>query len=197
MPSSRAPGRARRGIRPRRRPGVPGVAPRASTAAGVPGVAPRASTAAAVASAIVVLGAGLIAGCAVTPSQAAPDIKLSSAQVTYPSASRVTDIYVDVDNGGPADELISATISVGGHITLRSPTTAAGTRMHTVRAIAIPARSLVGLDPNGPHLLVTDSGKMTAGREITLTLVFAHAGAISVPAMVTNPATGGASYFLN
>jgi copper(I)-binding protein len=69
--------------------------------------------------------------------------------------------------------------------------------MRTVRGIPIPARSFVGLDPNGPHLLVTDAGKMISGREITVTLEFAHAGAVSVPAMVTNPATGGASYFLN
>ncbi len=38
---------------------------------------------------------------------------------------------------------------------------------------------------------------MKAGTEITLTLVFAHAGSISVPALVTNPQTGGSSYFLN
>ena len=33
--------------------------------------------------------------------------------------------------------------------------------------------------------------------EITLTLTFARIGSISVPAMVTNPQTGGSSYFLN
>jgi hypothetical protein len=38
---------------------------------------------------------------------------------------------------------------------------------------------------------------MKAGTEITLTLVFAHAGAVSVPALVTNPETGGGSYFVN
>jgi copper(I)-binding protein len=69
--------------------------------------------------------------------------------------------------------------------------------MRTVPGIAIPARSFTGLDPNGPHLLVTDVGTMISGHEITVTLLFAHAGAVSVPAMVTNPATGGASYFLN
>ncbi len=61
----------------------------------------------------------------------------------------------------------------------------------------IPAKSFVGLDPNGSHLLVTDSGRMKAGTEITLTLVFAHAGPVSVPALVTDPETGGGSYFLN
>jgi copper(I)-binding protein len=143
------------------------------------------------------LGAGFAAGCAARPTQAGPSITLSSAQVTQPSASGVTDIYVDVQNTGPADKLIGARLSVGGHVTLRSPGHAGVPDMQTVRAITIPARSFVGLDPNGSHLLVTDAGKMISGREITVTLLFAHAGPVSVPAMVTNPATGGASYFLN
>lgn len=146
---------------------------------------------------LAVLGASLAAGCAAPPPRAGPSIKLSSAQVTQPSATGVTDVYVDVQNTGPADDLIGARVSVGGHVTLRSPARSDVTAMHTVSAIAIPARSSVGLDPNGSHLLVTDAGKMISGREITVTLLFAHAGAISVPAMVTNPATGGSSYFLN
>jgi copper(I)-binding protein len=143
------------------------------------------------------LGASLVAGCAAPAPRAGPSIKLSSAQVTQPSASGVTDIYVDVQNTGATDELIGARLSVGGHVTLRSPSETGVMDMRTVHGIVIPAKSSVGLDPNGAHLLVTHAGKMISGREITVTLLFAHAGAISVPAMVTNPATGGASYFLN
>jgi len=117
--------------------------------------------------------------------------------VSQPGTRGVTDVYVDVQNNGPADELVGARISVGGTVTLRSPVSPGVIEMRTVPGIAIPARTSTGLDPNGPHLLVTDAGKMISGHEITVTLVFAHAGAVSVPAMVTNPATGGASYFLN
>ncbi len=173
MPSSHASGRTWRAGRSRRRP-------RTIVVCG-----------------LAALGASLAAGCSASPSSPGPSIKLSSAQVSQPNSSGVTDIYVDVQNNGAADALIGARISVGGHVTLRSPGRAGLTAMHTVRSIVIPARSFVGLDPNGSHLLVTDAGKMISGREITLTLLFAHAGAISVPAMVTNPATGGASYFLN
>jgi copper(I)-binding protein len=141
--------------------------------------------------------AGLSAGCAAPAVRAGPQIKLSSAQVSQPGSSGVTDVYIDVENDGPADELIGARISVGGTVTLRSPVRPGVIEMRSVPGIAIPARSSVGLDPNGPHLLVTDAGKMISGHEITVTLLFAHAGAVSVPAMVTNPATGGASYFLN
>ncbi len=173
MPSSPAPGRVRRVVRP----------PRRARAIVVCGLA--------------VLGASLLAGCSAPLPRPGPSITLSSAQVTQPSASGVTDIYVDVQNKGPADQLIGARLSVGGHVTLRAPVGSDVMDMHTVRAITIPAKSFVGLDPNGSHLLVTHAGKMISGREITVTLLFAHAGAISVPAMVTNPATGGASYFLN
>jgi copper(I)-binding protein len=173
MPSSPASSRIRRVIRP----------PRHARAIAVCGLA--------------VLAASLTAGCSAPPPRPAPSITLSSAQVTQPSASGVTDIYVDVQNTGPADQLIGARISVGGHVTLRSPVGADVMDMQTVRAITIPAKSFIGLDPNGSHLLVTHAGKMISGREITVTFLFAHAGAISVSAMVTNPATGGASYFLN
>jgi copper(I)-binding protein len=146
--------------------------------------------------AIAVLGASLAAGCTM-PGQHGPVIKLSSAQVTEPNAGGITDVYVDVENDGGADQIVGARISVGGTVTLRSPVRAGVAQMRSVRAIAVPARSFVGLDPNGSHLLVTDSGRMRAGTLITLTLVFAHAGAISVPALVTNPETGGGGYFLN
>ena len=143
-----------------------------------------------------VLSAGLVAACA-APGHNGPAIKLSSAQVTEPNAAGVTDVYVDVDNAGPADQIVGARISVGGTVTLRSPAGAGVAQMRSVRAIAVPAKSFTGLDPNGSHLLVTGSGPMKAGTLITLTLVFAHAGAISVPALVTNPETGGGGYFLN
>src|SRR5215467_14800783 len=143
----------------------------------------------AVACALAVGGAGLSAGCAAPAGRAGPPIKLSSAQVSQPGTSGVTDVYLDVQNNGPADELVGARISVGGTVTLRSPVRPGVIEMRTVPGISIAARSVTGLDPNGPHLLVTDAGKMISGREITVTLLFAHAGAVSVPAMVTDPAT--------
>ena len=150
----------------------------------------------AAACALAILGTVMAAGCAV-PAHAGPVIQLSSAQVIAPGANRITDVYVEVLNNGPQTKLIAARLSVGGRVTFRSPVHAGELAMHTVRSITIPARSLTGLDPNGSHLLVSDSGPMRAGTEITLTLVFAHAGTFSVAALVVNPQTGGSSYFLN
>jgi periplasmic copper chaperone A len=137
-----------------------------------------------------------VAGCGAAP-RTGPVIQLSSAQVTEPNANGTTEAYVDVQNNGPADKIVAATLSAGGHVMLRSPAHPGVVMMRTVPSIIVPAKSSVGLDPNGSHLLVIEAGHMKAGTEITLTLVFAHAGSISVPALVTNPQTGGSSYFLN
>lgn len=143
-----------------------------------------------------VTGVVLVSGCGAAP-RSGPVIQLTSAEVSQPSATGITEAYVDVQNNGPADKIVAARLSVGGRVMLRSPARPGVVVMRTVPAIAIPANSSVGLDPNGSHLLVLGAGRMKAGTEITLTLVFAHAGSISVPALVTNPETGGSSYFLN
>jgi copper(I)-binding protein len=146
--------------------------------------------------AVLALGAALLAGCGDLGQAPGPQLSLLSAQVTSPH-SGVTDAYVIVQNKGPAVRLIGARSSAGGTVQLRSPAGSQPIVMHTVPAIVIPAHTLFRLDPSGSHLLITGSGPMVAGHEITLTLIFANAGSISVPAMVTDPATGGASYFLN
>jgi hypothetical protein len=38
---------------------------------------------------------------------------------------------------------------------------------------------------------------MRGGKDITLTLEFAHGGPVSAVVTVTNPQSGGSSYFLN
>jgi copper(I)-binding protein len=69
--------------------------------------------------------------------------------------------------------------------------------MRNVNAIPIPAESTVRLDPNSYHLLINGAGPMHGGKAITLTLTFAHAGSITVIALITDPESGGSSYFLN
>lgn len=145
----------------------------------------------------VALTAGSAAGCDATPEPPGPTLSLMSAQVTVPNSGGVTAAYLVVQNKGPAVQLIGARTSAGGTVALRSPARAGQAVMQTVPVIVIPAHTLFRLDPAGSHLLITGSGPMKAGTEIMLTLVFARNQVLTVPAMVTNPATGGASYFLN
>jgi copper(I)-binding protein len=116
-----------------------------------------------------------------------------------PITAGTTDAYLEIRNNGAADELVSAQLSIGGTVALRAPE-AGGTHttaMHSVSEIPIPADSTVHLAPNSYHLLITNATDLQSGKAITLKLTFAHAGTISVIALVTDPQSGGSSYFLN
>ena len=106
-----------------------------------------------------------------------------------------TDAYLVIRNRGPADQLVAARTSKGGRVTFRRPAKAGSVVMRTVPDVGIPARSIVRFVPNGFHLLITGAGQLRGGTEITLTLVFARAGAVPVQAEITNPQTAGGGYF--
>ncbi len=137
----------------------------------------------------------ILTGCGQNASASA-SIQLGTAYLTTPSAQGDTAAYVIIQNTGPADRLTAAKTSAGGVVTFYGPA-GAGHKMRPLRDIVIPARSTLRLTPGGPHLLISDARRMRSGTQITLTLTFAHAGTLSVPALVTNPSTGGSSYFLN
>jgi copper(I)-binding protein len=161
----------------------------------VPGLRAPARRAARVAAAagLVVLAAAGLTGC-YTKASAAPAIELSTAVVPQPSVPGKTVAFLVIRNNGGPDRLISARTSAGGRVTFAP---AGNSATHTLPAISIPGHNVVRLAPNSVHLLITGARPMHGGRDITLTLVFAHAGAISVIAQITNPETGGSSYFLN
>ena len=69
--------------------------------------------------------------------------------------------------------------------------------MRTVPDIPIAANAMTRFNPISYHLLITGAGTMHDGKDIMLRLTFANAGTITVIAMVTNPQSGGSSYFLN
>jgi copper(I)-binding protein len=145
--------------------------------------------------------AASLAGCA-RPTASGPPLQIGTANVGEPDSAGTTDAYLVITNNGPADRLVSVSSSAGGQVMLRGPQTrvsdsASGVGMRTVPDIRIPADQTLRLAPNGFHLLIVDSRPMKAGRLITLKLVFARAGTIKVPAEVTNPESGGSSYFIN
>jgi len=139
------------------------------------------------------------AGCASPNHAGGPGIVTNGAYVQQPASTGQTTVgYLDIRNNGSADELISVSTSVGGVVELRGPVTkgVSPVVMHTVKDIPIAADSTTQLIPNSFHLLITDPGAMHDGKDIYLKLTFAHAGTMTVIALVTNPQNGGASYFL-
>jgi copper(I)-binding protein len=149
-----------------------------------------------------IAGAALLALLAVTgcaSANAASSIAVASAYVPQPTKPGVTVAYLDIRNNGKPDQLISAQTSVGGAVQLRAPVArhAGILTMHTVSGIPIPANSMTLLNPDNYHLLITGAGPMHDGKDIMLRLTFANAGTVTVIAMVTDPESGGSSYFLN
>jgi len=149
-----------------------------------------------------IAGAALLAALAVTgcaSARAVSSIAIASAYVPEPTIPGTTVAYLDIRNNGPADKLISVQTSVGGKVQLRAPAGrhAGVLTMRTVPDIPIPANSMTLLNPDSFHLLITGAGTMHDGKDIMLRLTFANAGTVTILAMVTNPESGGSSYFLN
>jgi copper(I)-binding protein len=139
-------------------------------------------------------------GAAACSSPGGSGIVTNGAYVQQPASMGSTTVgYLDIRNNGTADELVSVSTSVGGTVELRGPVTkgVSPVVMHTVKDIPIPADATTQLIPNSYHLLITDPGAMHDGKDIYLKLTFAHAGSMTVIALVTNPQNGGSSYFLN
>ena len=145
----------------------------------------------------VLLAALGVSGCAT--ASAASSLYISSAYVPQPTTPGTTVAYLDIRNSGRADRLIAVHTSVGGTVQLRAPGArhAGMLSMHTVADISIPANTLVQFNPDNYHLLITGAGPMHDGKDIMLRLTFTNAGTITVIALVTNPESGGSSYFLN
>jgi len=146
-----------------------------------------------------IVSAVLVTAIALTGCASSTTISITSAYVPQPTTPGTTVAYLDIRNNGRADRLVAARTSVGGTVELRarveSPTGALV--MRPVPDIPIPADSLVRLNPDSYQLLITGAGPMHDGKDIWLQLTFADAGTIQVLAQVTNPQTGGSSYFLN
>ena len=140
------------------------------------------------------------AGCSSRNHAGGTGIIPTGAYVQQPtSTGQATVGYLDIRNNGTADSLLSVSTSVGGTVQLRGPV---GKRessiiMHTVTSIPIPTDATTQLIPNGYHLLIAGAGAMHDGKDIQLTLKFAHASPVTIYALVTNPQNGGSSYFLN
>lgn len=138
-----------------------------------------------------------VSGCSVS-ANAASAVNITSAYVPQPSKAGQTVGYLVIRNNGESDELLSAQTSVGGKVAFRAPIP--GTKqltMHSVPMIPIPAHATTQLIPDSYHLLITGAGPMHDGKDITLRLRFAHAGMVTILALITDPESGGDSYFLN
>jgi copper(I)-binding protein len=145
--------------------------------------------------AAIVAGLGTVAGCA-AQAGASPSIQVSVAYVPVPHDG-ITVAYVVIRNNGNADRLVAAHTSAGGRVTFRTAHGPGASVMSTIGSVRIPGHATLAMRPDGVHMVISGAGPMHGGKDVTLTLDFAHGGPVSVVATVTNPQSGGSSYFLN
>lgn len=117
-------------------------------------------------------------------------LQISNAYVPAPASPNVAAAYVTVHNTGhTSDTLLRASSSAGKTTTLHKDQ---GTEMIGLRNIPIPAGSTVAMKPGGIHLMIEHprSG-LKMGGEVSLTLVFAHAGTLTLQVPIVSPAGPG------
>ena len=137
-----------------------------------------------------------LSGCGAADTK----IAVASAYIPLPTTPGTTVAYLDIrNNATTTDHLLSVSTSAGGHVSFLAPEGLRGSTMvmRLVPEIAVPAGSLMRMNPNSYRLRITGAGHLQGGKDIILTLKFAHAGTVSVVALVTDPESGGGSYFLN
>jgi copper(I)-binding protein len=140
-----------------------------------------------------IAAAAAVTGCA-QQHAAVPPIKIASAYVMQSAGATAVAAYLVIGNSGPADRLLSVRSSAGGQVLMVGPARRGPSAASALRELTVPGHSLIRLDPSGYHFEIVRSGRLHQGTDITLTLVFAHAGSIRVPAQVTNPATNNGGY---
>ena len=134
-----------------------------------------------------------VTGCA-QQHVAVPPIKIASAYVMQSAGAKADAAYLVIANSGPADRLVSVRSSAGGQVLMVGPATRGFSAASALSDLTVPGHSLTRLDPNGYHFEIVRSGRLHQGTDVTLTLVFAHAGTIRVPAQVNNPASNNGGY---
>lgn len=134
-----------------------------------------------------------VTGCTQHRAAVAP-IKIASAYLMQSAGTNAVAAYLVVANSGPADRLLSVRSSAGGQVLMVGPGTRGLSAASALSQLSVPGHSVTRLDPSGYHLEIVRSGRLHQGTDVTLTLVFAHAGTMRVPAQVNNPATNNGGY---
>jgi copper(I)-binding protein len=142
----------------------------------------------------VTVAAMALGGCGQHRAAVAP-IRIASAYVMQSSGLNAQSAYLVISNNGSADRLLSVRSSAGGQVFFVAPRASGPAAASALSALAIPGHAITRLDPSGVHLEIVHSGRLREGTDVTLTLVFAHAGTMHVLAQVNNPATNDGGYF--
>ena len=96
-------------------------------------------------------------------------------------------VFLQIDNTGGRDTLLSASIDLPGTVTELHD--AKGSRMFRVDRIAVPARGTMYLQPGGRHIMIFNlPKKVQEGSELALKLRFERSGTREITVRFENAA---------
>lgn len=139
------------------------------------------------------LSAWVASGGAGTLTRARLQVTLAAVPMRAftPSASAAvgaTHIYLDIRNlSGIPDELIAVRSPIALHVVFTER--GLGTQQATVTSLPIPADSTLTLSPLTDDVVLERPVPYEDTRAVPLTLVFRHAGEVTIDAPVTAPGT--------
>jgi copper(I)-binding protein len=109
-----------------------------------------------------------------------------------PAASKAihaASTYLTITNlGATPDQLIAVQTPIAGRVVLTERATFGGAAV-TVPALTIPAHGTLTLAPETDDVVLVDPGWFEGSKTVRLTLVFRHAGQVTIDAPVTDPGT--------
>jgi copper(I)-binding protein len=118
-----------------------------------------------------------------------PPIRIASAYIMQSAGANTVAAYLVIANSGPDDRLLGVRSSAGGQVLMFGPGAHGVSATAALSQLLVPGHSVTRLDPSGYRLEIVHSGRLRQGIDVTLTLDFARAGTMRVPAQVNNPAT--------
>jgi copper(I)-binding protein len=97
--------------------------------------------------------------------------------------------YLAIRNfSGTSDELVAVRTPIASRVVLTERTGLAGNRV-VVHGLAIPGNGTLTLSPLTADVILENPSPFEATEDVPLTLVFRHAGAVTIEAPVTPPGT--------
>jgi copper(I)-binding protein len=120
-------------------------------------------------------------------------VKISDAAVPMRGFSRQTETgpahtYLTIQDLGAADELVAVRSPVAPHVVLTRRDGPAA-RPVVVSGLPLPAGGTLVLTPLTDDVILEDPARFEGSADVPLTLVFRHAGTITIEAPVTAPGT--------
>jgi copper(I)-binding protein len=132
-------------------------------------------------------GAGTLTKVQIQVTQAAVPMRAFTAQAA--DAVHSAGVYLTIRNlAGTPDELIAVRSPVSRHVVL-TERVGSGARPAVVNGLAIPVGGTLALSPLAADVVLENPVPFEDRQSVPLTLVFRHAGQVTIDAPVTAPGT--------